>query len=923
VSRRNRRFLEKTIAGFKPGSFVSWPSSNGSSRGRVVSTHTGKVPGVIGAHTATTTEPAARVQLYVRSGNGWEPTSVHLAHPTSALTALQGAPSAPTETPKMLEAVVASGSFDDIRTMVQDAICDQIEMASGIEPDGLYVYDIGAGWAVYRAGWDADLQMVEYTLAADGTVTIGAPIEVYKVTTYVTDNEAAEPSEMDSAPLQGGAGTNTASTTSTHGVDGAVMNDGVFAETVRHEGRLLASMGTDTTGGRVFEVHIIRYGDSKNGRRYPADVMRKAAHMYEGAKAYDHHRTDQEINTGTTVGIIGHYRNVEATDTGIKGELHLLPSATHTAELLDQTLANQAAGLPPLVGISHDVMTQWKPITVGNRQFREVTAIIGVNSADVVSDPAAGGAATRMVAGIGDPTTPTIKEINVTLKQLLDLLRAAESAKRPALLAEHAHLIESFGFTIADFAREVESVHTAPLAASTTPTRDTEAAAPKYAKASLTGRSLVKTAIDDAGIDGRLAESVTADLPEQFTEAELVAEVARAKRLLEASTLAPTVKNGGIQSNVSVRFDSLDKKKAALDAFFAQDWRNGYTSFKEAYIDITGANPRSVLGEDFNRQILRESAGDTTFYDSMRSTESVVSSTWSNILGDSVTRHMVAEYSREEFNDWQQIVTMFPINDFRTQRVDRLGDYAVLPTVNQGAPYQPLVTPGNEEATYAPAKRGGTEDLTLETIANDDIRVISRIPQRLGIAAAETIFKFVMDFFIAPITTTYDSTATFAAGHGNTDGNVLNDTNLSLGWAKMLKQTALNGSTSFLPVQPKFLLIPPDLRQMGLVLCQSAVAVPSGIAGASNIPNVNQGLIPIIVPYWTATSTTGWFLVADPSRTPGIEIGMYQGKAEPDLFVQSDQTIGSMFDADKLTFKIRHIYGGTVVDHRGLYRGNS
>lgn len=910
MSRRRARWAERQLnVGLKAGQYVAWSASSGQSKGRVVSVHTGKVPGVIGEHTATVDKPAARVQLYAKSGAGWEPTTVHIAHSVTSLTSIDPLPEATQSA--LTEAVI--GSFDDIRANVEDAIKDRIEQAIGVCPENLYVYDIGFTWAVYRADYGADLQMVEYAIDAAGAVVLSDPIEVSKVTSYVPDVDAnpapvTVAPTVDDSPIVG------------PGVDGAVYNDGVFSETVRHYGRLLGAMGADPAGNRVFEVQIIAYGDSKNGRRYPEGVMRAAAPLYNGAKAYDHHRTEAELNTGTTVGIVGHYRNVEATATGLKGELHLLPSATHVAELLDQTLVNQAEGLPLLVGISHDVMTKSVPAVINGRQGREVTSIDAVNSSDVVADPAAGGGAMRMVANTGG--TPQPKEINVTYKQLLALFRATESAKRPALLAEHGQLIEGFGFTTEEFSREIESAQT-PVVPTKPVERDTEVVV-TLAKASASARMLIDHSISSAKLD-RHAEAITAELGDTFTEADLETTIGRYKRATEAIALAPTVpaEEGG-SGGVKVRFDTMDKKKAALDAFFDGNWTEGYKSFKTAYLDITGYRGNDLFNADFNRRILQESAGtDRGFYDSMRDTESVTSSTWNLILGDSITRHMVGEYNREDWQVAWQLVNTYPLNDFRTQRVDRLGDYAVLPTVAQGAPYQPLTTPGNEEATYAPTKRGGTEDLTLETIANDDIRAIVRIPQRLGIAAAETAFKFIMDFYIAPITCTYDSVATFNASHNNTATNALNDTNLSTGWATMLKQSALNGTANFLPVQPKFLLAPPDLRQMALVLCQSAVAVPSGIAGASNVPNVNQGLIPIIVPYWTGTSTTAWFLSADPARTPFVEIGLYQGKKDPDLFVQSDQTIGSMFDSDKITYKIRHIYGGTVVDHRGAYRGNT
>src|SRR5262249_55578185 len=133
----------------------------------------------------------------------------------------------------------------------------------------------------------------------------------------------------------------------------------------RVAGRVIEAKGTDDAGGRVFRVQIIAYGDSKNMRRYPESVMRSASRLYEGVKAYDHHRTDDELRTSTIAGLVGSYRNVEATTNGIEGDLHLLPSANHTAEALDASLAAQSSGLQPLVGISHDVMARYKPITDG------------------------------------------------------------------------------------------------------------------------------------------------------------------------------------------------------------------------------------------------------------------------------------------------------------------------------------------------------------------------------------------------------------------------------------------------------------------------------------------------------------------------------------------------------------------------------
>jgi hypothetical protein len=81
-----------------------------------------------------------------------------------------------------------------------------------------------------------------------------------------------------------------------------------------------------------------------------------------------------------------------------------------------------------------------------------------------------------------------------------------------------------------------------------------------------------------------------------------------------------------------------------------------------------------------------------------------------------------------------------------------------------------------------------------------------------------------------------------------------------------------------------------------------------------------QQLNPTIVPVWYWTDTNDWALFADPNDLQTIELGFLDGQEEPQLFVQDMPNVGSMFSNDKLTYKIRHIYGGNVLDFRGAYK---
>jgi hypothetical protein len=74
-----------------------------------------------------------------------------------------------------------------------------------------------------------------------------------------------------------------------------------------------------------------------------------------------------------------------------------------------------------------------------------------------------------------------------------------------------------------------------------------------------------------------------------------------------------------------------------------------------------------------------------------------------------------------------------------------------------------------------------------------------------------------------------------------------------------------------------------------------------------------------ILPVWCFTDTNNWYASVNPLDIPIIELGFLDGKEEPELFVQDMPNVGSMFNNDTLTYKLRHIYGAAVVDYRGVY----
>jgi hypothetical protein len=469
---------------------------------------------------------------------------------------------------------------------------------------------------------------------------------------------------------------------------------------------------------------------------------------------------------------------------------------------------------------------------------------------------------------------------------------------------------------------------------------------------SLTGRAWIREALAD--LPPEVAAAVRPTLPLKFTESALTAHVATVVAVLRAAESAGKSTIPDTKDKATVGKEAWEKQVAALDAFFgdreAEAFAGGrFRSLKEAWATITGYQGGGFLDtEDVNRRMIRESAGAGDFDSqrtvgmprtgestadarkrslesiaAVRGSEAMTAASWNLVLGDSVTRRMMSEYAVPSLDSWRRVVSSVAnVSDFRTQRVWRIGGYGVLPAVLEGAPYQPLTSPGNEEVTYGISKRGGLEEITLEMIANDDQRAVATIPRRLGRAAAHTLFRFIWDFIDSnPVI--YDGLPLFDAGHLNTTATALSSTALETSRVAMRRLAAYGNALEILGLTPKTLITVANLETLAWQLCTSAVALPSAapVGAAANNPNIHQGMTPLVVDYWA--STTKWILVADPADVPTIEVGFYQGREAPELFTQSDPSVGSMFNADKVTYKIRHIFGAAILDYRGFSRGNS
>lgn len=206
-----------------------------------------------------------------------------------------------------------------------------------------------------------------------------------------------------------------------------------------------------------------------------------------------------------------------------------------------------------------------------------------------------------------------------------------------------------------------------------------------------------------------------------------------------------------------------------------------FTSLREAYVAYTDdPGITGILGPKAVARLKEAYEGDGSF---------------TYALGFSMQRRMLPEY-RAIPELWRKIAVTTPIKDFKLQERIQWGGFGVLPTVQAartvaGTPidtatptYPELGFPADTEATYAVATKGGLITITRRMIIDDDLKVLTGIPKRVGKAAGYTLNQFVFDLMLGygatgiNTATIYDSAVLYVAAHKNLRTGTLGYDNL-------------------------------------------------------------------------------------------------------------------------------------------------
>lgn len=221
--------------------------------------------------------------------------------------------------------------------------------------------------------------------------------------------------------------------------------------------------------------------------------------------------------------------------------------------------------------------------------------------------------------------------------------------------------------------------------------------------------------------------------------------------------------------------------------------------------------------------------------------------------------------------------------------------------------------------TYAKMDR-----ITRQEIINDDLGVLTRLPQIMGRRGIRKINESPYIHLMSNPTMIADDKVLFISAHKNLNtSKALTEGNLQNAITVFRKQKDKEGKS--IKARPVFLVVPPELEFTALRLLRSAQVFITGSTDlAQGDANVLQGRLELIVADELSNSNingysaTSWYVTGSPNEVDTIEVGFLNGKQTPTVITHANipGVLGIGFDAF-IDFACK------ALDHRGLQKNTA
>jgi hypothetical protein len=248
--------------------------------------------------------------------------------------------------------------------------------------------------------------------------------------------------------------------------------------------------------------------------------------------------------------------------------------------------------------------------------------------------------------------------------------------------------------------------------------------------------------------------------------------------------------------------------------------------------------------------------------------------------------------------------------DFKASHRVALGEAPTLERVNEAGEFK-AGTIGEAKETIQLVTYGKLLAVTRQTLINDDLDALSRVPQRFGASAA----RLEGDKVWAIVTsnpTMNDSVALFhAASHKNLAGSGIAFGKSGIQSLRKLtrKQTGINAAVK-LGLTLAYVALPTDLEEV----LDELLANIAASSATNSVPDSIKRLQYIVEPRLDESSAIAYYGFCDPSQIDTIEYAYLAG--QQGVYVETQMG----FEVDGMQIKVRHDFGCAAIDHRGCYK---
>jgi hypothetical protein len=265
----------------------------------------------------------------------------------------------------------------------------------------------------------------------------------------------------------------------------------------------------------------------------------------------------------------------------------------------------------------------------------------------------------------------------------------------------------------------------------------------------------------------------------------------------------------------------------------------------------------------------------------------------------------------EEPHTWRPIARQRNLPDFKNAN-DLIIAGALTPeALLEGGEYK-AGTLVEGQHTWKLATYARKVTLSRQSIINDDLSAMERVPEMLGRGFRRLESNIIWALITGNAVTSVDNLSLFNAAHNNSSAQSITTTGFNAARKLMRKQTDLAGNT--INLTPSYMMVPTDLESSALQFLFPTGFAPAARTGDTGPVSVQTAGVELIVEPRLDGSATTWYLAASPGSVEGIVYGYLAGEEGPTV------TTTEKRDPDGVELLARFDFGAAVKDYRGFFR---